>query len=897
MTRTVPLPTPTALLSLLASLALGVALPASAVGQELPTPGSVIGFEPGEDHKLADYGQLTAYYQALADASDRVLFTEMGTTTRGRPMHLMFVSSPTNLARLDEIRETSRQLSLARNLTEAQARRLARDGKAVVWIDSGLHSTEVAHAQHVPHLAHHLASDGSEETLRILDNVVLLLMPVMNPDGHEIVVDWYRRNLGTPFETTSPPDIYHEYVGHDNNRDWFMLLQDESRHVARVLYEDWFPQIVFNHHQTGPFPARITLPPFAEPVNPHIHPGVVRGVNLIGTHMADRFQEQGQPGVLSYTAYDMWWNGGMRTAPYFHNQLGILVEVQHNSPTPRCVDPEDLPAEFGRRDRILSSTEPSIFYPEPWPGGCMTLMESVQYHLTASMAVLDVASLRSERFLYNIYRMGREQIEAGEAGGPYAYLVPAVQWDRPEAVEMLNVLRRGGVEVHEATSSFQAGGRTFPAGTWILYTAQAFRAHLMDLMEPQVYPERRLYPGGPPEPPYDLAGWTLPIQMGVEVVRVEEPFRASAREVTDRVGMPPGSVAGRGGYGWLLSPRSNHGVLAVNRLLAEGIPVSRASAAWSESGTRHEAGTWVIGAGSGAEDRMRELALELGLDFQAVERPPEVGLHPVSRPRLGVYRAWTANIPEGWLRWILDTYGFDYETLYDADVRGGDLSRFDVILLPAQDPEALLHGNLPGTMPEEYVGGLGLAGIAALKQFVEDGGTLVALDGAGDVVMDQFGLPIRSTVRGVPDQEFFIPGSLLRIRVRPDHPLTWGLPEKTSGTFVTRRGSQSRGFRILSSARAGDQAAPAHPAEAFVWWGDGSDLLLSGWALGEDRHLAGAPAGVRMKVGEGNVVLLGLRAGFRGQPRATFKLLFNGIYAGATEGALVSPAMATEREP
>jgi len=881
-----------------AALILAFAFPCapSLAAQEVPTPGSLIGFDPGEDYKLADYDQLVGYYRALAAASDRVHLSEIGTTTRARPMLLLFISSPENLAELDRWRGISARLARARDLDDAQARELAREGRAVVWIDSGLHSTEVAHAQHAPHLAYHLATDESEESRRIRENVVLLLMPVMNPDGHEIVVDWYRRNLDTPFETTGPPDIYHEYVGHDNNRDWFMLLQEESRHVARILYEEWYPQIVFNHHQTGPFPARITLPPFAEPVNPHIHPGVVRGVNLIGTHMADRFQEMGQPGVLSYTAYDMWWNGGMRTAPYFHNQLGILVEVQHNSPTPRYVSPEDLPEHFGRRDRVISARQPSIFYPDPWPGGWMTLRESVEYHFTASMAVADIASLRPERFLYNIYRMGREQIEAGDGGGPFAYLVPPDQWDRPEAVEMLNVLRRGGLEVHEATSSFRAAGRTFPAGTHILYAGQAFRAHLMDLMEPQAYPERRLYPGGPPEPPYDLAGWTLPIQMGVDVVRVDEAFEASTREIEAHVPVSGGRVEGRSAFGWSLSPRSNMSAVAVNRLLAAGAGVSRAGAAWRDGGMEHDAGSWVIAAGSGMEERVRNLAGELGLDFRGLDGRPPVELHPVNRPRIGVYRAWTANIPEGWLRWILDSYDFEYETLHDADVRRGDLSRFDVILLPAQDPGALLHGHPPGSMPDEYVGGLGLEGVSALKRYVEGGGTLLALDGATDVIMDQFGLPVRSTVREVAPEEFFIPGSLLRIRIRPDHPLTWGLPGESSGTFVTRRGSQSRAFRVLTPARARDARAPAHSVEPFVWWGEEENLLLSGWALGEDRFLAGAPAAVRVRLGEGEVILLGFRAGFRGQPRATFKVLFNGIFVGATAGALGEPAVAAEEE-
>lgn len=850
-------------------------LPAGAQS-EIPTPAEVIGFEPGEDYHLADHDQLSGYYQELAAASDRVLLQEIGTTTRGLPMHLLFISTPENLEELDRWREISRRLALARDLSEEEAQDLASQGKAIVWIDSGLHSTEVAHSQHAPLLAHHLATDDSEETRRILENTILLLMPLMNPDGHQIVVNWYRENLGTPFETTGPPEVYHEYVGHDNNRDWFMITQEETRHVSRILYEEWYPQIVFNHHQTGPFPARITLPPYAEPVNPHIPPQVVRGVNLIGSHMSDRLDAEGKSGALSYTQYDMWWNGGMRLAPFFHNMLGILVEVQHNSATPRYVEPEELPSEFGTRGRVISATHPSIFYPNPWPGGWLTLRESVDYHFTTSLAVLDIASLRPERFLYNFYQMGRQQIEAGEDGGPFAYLVPPEQWDQFEAVEMLNVLRRGGVEVHEATAPFQAGGVTHPEGTHVLFVGQAFRAHLMDLMEPQVYPERRLYPGGPPEPPYDLAGWTLPIQMGVEVVRVEEPFQAPVREVTDRVRIPSGGLTGTPAFGWSLTPRSNASALAANRLLAAGESVGRARAHWIDDAGTHEAGSWVIEAGSGTEARVQELAEELGLHFQGLSTEPPVEVAPVRTPRIGVYRPWMDNIPEGWTRWVLDTYEFPYQTLRDEDIQEGDLSAFDLILLPAQDPGNLLEGHAEGAMPSQYVGGLSRVGVEALRTYAEAGGTVMALDGATDVLMDAWDLPVRSTVRGVSDEAFFIPGSLLRIRVDPEDPFTWGIPEETSGTFVTRRGSQSRAFEITD---------PGADVEPLVWWGPEGSVLLSGWALGEDEYLADRPAAVRVGMGQGEVFLLGLRAGFRGQPRATFKLLFNPLYAAAMERA------------
>jgi hypothetical protein len=500
-------------------LSLAIAVPASS---QVPHPRDVFGFTPGDDYQLADYGQMLEYYDLLDAASDRVQKIEFGHSVLGKPMVLLFISSEENLAQLDRWRETAATLARAR-ISEDEARELAAGGKAVVWIDGGMHATERAHAQMTSLLAYRVATEESPEMQRIRDDVILLLNPVINPDGLDISTDWYRQNRGTAFETTGPPILYHHYVGHDNNRDWFMILQPETRAVSRMLYHEWYPQIVYNHHQTGPPWARMFIPPFADPVNPNIQPGVITGVNLVGAAMHQRFSEEEKPGVISRVLFSMWWNGGGRTAPYYHNMIGILSETSHSTPTPRYYDPAELPDPLnpygGRREASVPTSRPTIWYPDPWEGGWSHFSDAVDYMITGSMAVLDIASRRREQWLYNIYDMGRDAIEAGEAGGPYAYVVPPDQWDPAETVEMINALRRGGVEVHRARSSFQAGGNDYAAGSYVLFAGQAFRPYLMDLMEPQKYPDRRRYAGGPPDPPYDLAGWTLPIQMGVAVGR------------------------------------------------------------------------------------------------------------------------------------------------------------------------------------------------------------------------------------------------------------------------------------------------------------------------------------------------------------------------------------------
>lgn len=853
-----------------------VALPlAGLAGQQVPRPSDVFGFEPGDDYKIADYSQMLEYYRRLDEASDRVQIEEIGKTALGKPMLLLFISSEENLRQLDRWRSISTRLARASDLDDTQARRLAAEGKAIVWIDGGMHSTERAHGQMTPLLAHRVATEESAEMRNIRENVIFLLMPVMNPDGMDIVNHWYQRNLGTPYETTSPPELYNQYVGHDNNRDWYMLLQAESRAVARVLYNEWYPQIVYNQHQSSPAWTRIFVPPFADPVNPHIPAGVITGVNLVGQAMVNRFSQEEKDGVISRVTFSMWWNGGMRTAPYFHNQIGILTETGQTSPTPTFWDPAERPDFIGgRRGGTVLANQPSMYHPDPWEGGWLRFRDAIDYMITASMAVLDVGAKRREEWLYNIYRMGKASIEAGEAGGPFAYVIPAEQWDPGAAREMVNVLRRGGVEVHRATGDFTADGTRFTRGAYVVPAAQAFRPYVMDLMEAQEYPDRRLYEGGPPEPPYDLAGWTLPIQMGVQVTRVERPFRASMEPI-EMAPVDAGKVSGDAGFGYVLTHRDNRSARAVNRLLAAGERVHWAGEGFQVGGISYDPGTIVIEGRGSTRQRVDGLARDLGLDFVGLAERPSAALYQLRSPRVGLYKSWVPNMDEGWTRWVLEQAEFPLDTLHDADIRNGDLSRYDVIIVPSQSPSGIMTGHAPGRMPPEYTGGLGVEGAAALKRYVMEGGTVVAMDDASDLAIEQFGLPVRNAVAGVPEQDFFIPGSLIRLNVDTDLPTAYGMQRDAAAFFV-----RSRAFEVVSPARAGDMTALPQPVDVVARYGE-DDLLLSGWALGAERYLAGRPAVVRVRLGEGNVVLFGFRTQFRGQPRGTFKLLFNAIH-GAT---------------
>ncbi len=846
---------------------------AGPVGAQVPTPESVIGWEPGADYKLADYGQIQAYFEALDAASDRIRVEKIGESAEGRPLLLAIISSEANMRSLERYREISRRLALAADLTDAEARALAEEGKAVVWIDAGIHATEVAGPQFSPDFAYRMVTSEEPELRRIRDEVVILHMPVMNPDGLEIVVDWYRRNLGTPYETVGLPVLYQKYAGHDNNRDWFMILQPETRAVVHQLWEEWVPQIIVNHHQTAPFPARIFIPPFADPVNPHIPPLVIAGVNLVGTAMQQRFAEEGKPGAVSRVRFTQWWNGGVRTAPYFHNQVGILTEVAlHRYATPKYYEPDSLPKAF-RGGK--AADRPSVWYPDPWEGGWWRIGDAVSYFLTASMGVLEAAAGMRESWLFNIYQMGREAIEQG-AESPFAYLVALDrQQDPSEALELLRVLSLGGIRVERATAGFTAAGESFAAGTFVLRAAQPYRAHLVDLMEPQQYPDRRQYPGGPPLMPYDLTGWTLPLQMGVSVTRLDEPVEIQLEEVAE-LRPSPGSIAGDASE-YLLAPGSNLAYVAVNRLVDDGISVGRLASPHGSGDGDFPPGTFVIRA---TADDLRPLAVDLGLDFRPAERglldSPEV--IRFRAPAVGLYRSWVPSMDEGWARWVLERYGFDFTTLRDADIRGGGLEDLDAILLPHQSAEDILNGHTSGTMPEEYTGGLGLEGALQLKRWVEAGGTLIAVDGASDFVIDEFGLPVRNSVKDVSAEALAVPGSLLRLDVDSDDPIGFGIPEETAASFV-----RSRAFETV--AMAGDEEGAKverEEVDVAAWYGK-EDLLLSGWELGAERYLAGRPAVMRVRVGEGQVVLIGFRSHFRGQPRATFKLLFNSILAASSE--------------
>jgi hypothetical protein len=483
--------------------------------------------------------------------------------------------------------------------------------------------------------------------------------------------------------------------------------------------------------------------------------------------------------------------------------------------------------------------------------------------------------------------MGRDGIEEGNSGDPYAYIIPPEQWDEGEAIELINILKQGGVEIHRAQSSFNVAGEHYPSGSYAIKAGQAFRPFVLDLMEPQNYPTRLQYPGGPPDPPYDLAGWTLPMQMGVTVDRIDNPFEFSGKKITEPVEVEPGNISGDTDYGYVLSNKPNASSKAANQLMAEGHQVYWTKSAFNSNGNQYEAGSIIIESGNNTEAAVQQVAREQGLDFQGIPEEPGVQLYKVERPKVGLYKSWVSNMDEGWTRWVMENYAFEVDTLHDSDVIEKDLSQYHSIIIPDQSPSRILNGHKPGTMPEKYTGGMGLEGALALKNFVNDGGTLLAFDSASDFVINQFGLPVENVTAGLSNTEFFIPGSLIRATVSNDYPLAYGMQPEVAASF-----SHSRAFEIIEIDREGEggkediEKAPAPPIDIPVKYA-GDDLLMSGWALGEKKHLANKAAVMNVQYGSGNVVLYGFRPQFRGQPRGTYKLIFNPLFMSTMDRDIV----------
>jgi len=734
--------------------------------QEIPPPAAHFGFEMGADRKLANWDQLTAYYESVATLSDRVRIDTLGATTKGRPFVMLTVTSAENQARLDDLREIQEKLADPRKIGgPEELEYLLEEGRTVVLITHG--------HQMAPRLVYRLATSQDPAILEILDRVILLDIPSLNPDGAQWVTNWYNRWVGTEYEGAPLPWLYHFYTGHDNNRDWYAFTQVETQLTVTGAHNAWHPQIVHDIHQTGSDGARIFFPPFVDPYEQNVDPALISGVNQLGSYMAADLASRNMPGAVIYQRYDGFTPA--RAYQHYHGGVRILSETASvQIATPVTVSREDLKA-----GRTGDMTVSSWNFPWPWEGGEWGLPDIVDYMEAGALALLKNAAGNRRYWLENFYNINRRAVEGWERW-PGAWVIPPDQENEEGLAYVLRILTMGDVEVRQAQEGFSAGGRTFPRGSYVIPMDQPYASFAQTMLEIQHYPDLREYPGGPPIRPYDVTAHTLGLLMDVDYAPVEA---------------------------------------------VPTVPLSEP-----------------LG--------IQEWRFDLPDAFQG-ESPS----------RIGVYKSWNEPIPEGWTRWVLDQHGIPFDTIHDARMRAGHLEDdFDVILFQSQSPESIRNGFRPGTLPEEYTGGLGTEGLQSIMSFVRNGGRVVAVEEATDLLMEAFGLGISNAVERLPPQDFFIPGSILSVDLEPGHPVNRGKGNSTPVWFWT----SSRAFDVLDPQ-----------VTVVARYGEG-DPLLSGWLLGPE-HLAGKPAILEARVGAGSLILFGFQPDYRGQSVTTWPLLFNAL--------------------
>lgn len=827
---------------------------------EIKSPKEHLGFEIGEDRKLADWGQITDYFRKLDRASDRITVTELGKSTEGRPFIMAIISAPENLARLERYRTIQKRLADPRGLSEAEARKLIEEGRTVVLLTCNIHSTEVASAQTAVEFAWRMATETSPRVQEILQNVILLLIPSLNPDGQQMVVDWYRKYVGTPYEGSQLPWLYHKYVGHDNNRDWYMFTQVETQLTVSRAHNAWHPQIVYDVHQMGMYGARMFVPPWIDPIDPNIDPILVQGMNFLGMSIAAALTAEGKKGVVTNAIYDLWTPA--RHYQCYHGGLRILTE----SASVKLATPVDIPFEKLEAGRGYDPKQRSWNHPDPWRGGRWRLRDIVEYQLSAFFSLLETAARYRDRFLYNFYLVGKRAVERKEP--PYAFIIPPEQRDRAAAAKLINVLRFGLVEIGRALEPFRAADQDFPAGSYVIQLAQPYGPFAKTLLERQKYPDLREYPGGPPKRPYDVTAHTLPLLMGVKTIQVDEPFSV-ALEPVDKAEPPRGEVVGSSGHGYLIGPNGNNETAALFHLLKRRIKLYRLL------GSGHAPGTAFIPAAPRLEQELAEAARRFSVKIEAATEPPRGAALELRLPRVALYRSYVASMDEGWTRWLFEQFEIPFVNVYDKDIRAGKLERrFDVVIIPDNSVQAIVQGHRRGepnsraetVMPDEYTGGIGQEGVENLRAFAEAGGTVIALNGASQLVVEKFNLGIKNALAGVSSREFYCPGSILSIELDTAHPIAFGMEREAPIWF-----EHSPAFE------AGAGAAVATYRE---------EPLLSGWLLG-GRKLAGKAALLDLAAGKGRVILFGFRPQYRGQSYATFKMLFNALlYAASVPAAL-----------
>jgi zinc carboxypeptidase len=856
------------LTAVLLSLPSGIHRRTQATSIQLQTPEQFLGFRVGEDRKLARWDKIVEYLKLVDAASNRVNLRELGKTTLNNTFIALEISSPDTIKNLDRYKELERKLYFQGGAPSAAERdEIFRSGKAVALVTCNIHSTEIGASQMVLELVHRLATEDSPTIKKILDNVILLLVPSLNPDGQIMVTDWYNKNVGTEYEVSPLPWLYHHYIGHDNNRDMYMFTQKESQLTARLLWRDWFPSVWLDEHQMGSNGARIFVMPATDPINPNVHPLVYRWNGIFGQAQAAALEAEGKDGIIYNSTYTNFWQGAMAWSGWWHNQVGLLTEVASArvaSPIEqRRAQPGQSPpassedSQQQTRRQMMENpneplppprdTTPRTEYPRPWLGGRWTLRDIVDYELIATMALLETAADRREQLLKQIYEINRATVEKGVQNDVAAILINAQTQHNPRAADhLIEKLQLAGVEVSRAESEFETDGKKYPPGTYVIPMNQVFARYAKDLLEKQTYPEVRRSPSSPPEPPYDVTAWSLGMQMGVETAFVKKPLPNGLRLIK---AAGSSSAVARADVKASATYNGADDAVTINRWLKSGTAVTIAA-------TQHD-GT--ISSSMAVADA----------NLLSTTKP-KAYFTVQSAPRIGLYQPWTSNMDEGWTRWVLEQYEFPYATIHNAEIKAGRLrEKFNVVMLADQSPRDILEGNNFKSIRQEYRGGIGEDGLEALRIFVREGGTLITLGASCDLAIEKFPIPVRNLKRGLTREQHFAPGTIVNIQVDQTHPVGFGMPAETYGFY------NNSPFFALVEGFASQRAA-------VVARYPNTGVLASGWLRGEE-WMAGRAAVVVIEMNPGRIVLFGLRPQHRAQTHATFPLLFNALYWAAVQ--------------
>ncbi|HVR27594.1 MAG TPA: M14 metallopeptidase family protein [Candidatus Polarisedimenticolia bacterium] len=842
------------------------------LGLAQTSPQQFLGFHPGTDRRLADYTQIVGYLQKLASESPRVKVVNIGETVLKKPIVMAIITTPENMKNLDRYKQVNHRLRDARGLTPEAAAKLAADGKVIIAMGCSIHSTEIGASQMSLELAYRLAKgDAPFEVEKVLSDVIVLLIPSVNPDGEQMVTEWYRKYVGTEYEGGPMPWLYHHYAGHDDNRDFYMFNLPEVRAEGGVLFRDWLPQIFISEHQSGITSPRQFVSPYGDPFLPDVNSLVWTGIDVMGANIRYALDGAGKTGITHNEGYTGWWTGGEDEVSWTHNIMAFLTEAASaRVATPIYVSPNQLPESL---TRVGANT------PHPWLGGWWHLQDIVDNELILNFAAIRTAHEHKIAFLLNSYKMNKEGIEA--PGGEGGFVISADQHDPLTATKMVNALLLGGLEVQQAQDAFVAGGKSYPAASFIVPLAQPYRAQAITLLDRQKYPDIRQYSEGPPIAPYDNAGWTLPYLMGVSTDRISEPIHVRTRPV-EEAAYPAGKMPSDNPAYMVLDPSLNASYAVAAGVLAHGGSVSRTLAPAIAGRQTFAPGAFVIKQDRQGQSTISDLLTQWHITPAALNSTQGMKLGALKASRIGLYQSYQNNMDEGWTRYVLDDLHIPYVTLHNLDVKEGGLAnKFDVLILPAESRDTIVTGKRgaqPGrpdiepNLPPEYSGGIGEEGLQAIRAFIKSGGTLVTVNEACGLAMKDMQVPVRDALGDVDHSKFFVPNSIIRITVDPNEPLGFGMPTESAAMFSGSRqgGGNSLAMDIFDSGKVNVESriAASYPGE---------NELLSGWMVGGER-MTGKASVVDIKDGKGRIVMFGFRPLFRAQSHGTYKLFLNALY-------------------